>query len=465
MIIGIITFFQSQTNYGQLLQAFALQQILMRQGHYPYIIRYGFHQQLPFALDLSCLVPSFDKLLKDKGYIAEPGMVDNRHFDDFRREHLNFSGGAYNSLAELQVFPPIADCYITGSDQVWAQLLSIENNRTFFLDFGPEWVHRVAYAPSFSMDSYPEELREHLKKNLKRFNGISVREKTGVEICERSGFNAQWVVDPTMLLDGDYYRLLGNESQSDLPLDYMFVYHVNVKRQDLVCWSDFSSYNQRHGIKAIAVHANGENQPDVEFLDDVEYAYPTIQEWIRLIDGSKYVLTTSFHGMIFSILLHKPFFVVLRPESQFAGNDRVLSILSELGLQDQIYSEGMDLENAMNRIIDWALVDKRIENLRDASILYLENKLSAVHEGSEEQKKKLWTTCYKERLTQCFSSQKNTLIQLQTQNDSLKAESTILKEQILRLTKKKKKYKKICLWLSIFILITITYICSLFIFR
>ena len=244
MIIGITTFFQSQTNYGQLLQAFALQQILMQQGHFPYIIRYGFHQQLPFALDLSSPVPSLDKLLKDEASVAEPGTMDNRHFDEFRREHLNFSGGAYNSLAELQAFPPIADCYITGSDQVWAQLLSIENNRTFFLDFGPEWVRRVAYAPSFSMESYPEELREQLKKNLKRFQGISVREKTGVEICKWTGFDAQWVVDPTMLLDGEYYRRLGSEAHIEKRADYMFVYHVNVRSQDLACWPAFHSYNQ-----------------------------------------------------------------------------------------------------------------------------------------------------------------------------------------------------------------------------
>lgn len=451
MIIGITTFFQSQTNYGQLLQAFALQQVLMQQGHYPYIIRYGFHQPLPFSLDLSSPVISFDKLLKDRGYVPKRGTADNRHFDDFRKEHLNFSLGAYNSIDELQGFPPIADCYITGSDQVWAQLLSIENNRTFFLDFGPKWVRRVAYAPSFSMDSYPEELREHLTKNLKRFNGISVREKTGVEICKWAGFDATWVVDPTMLLDGDYYRQLGGEDQTVLPSDYMFVYHVNVKSQDLACWPAFNSYNQQKGIKAIAVHANGENQPDVEFLSGVEYSYPTIQEWIRLIDGSKYVLTTSFHGMIFAILLHKPFFVVLRPESQFAGNDRVLSVLTLLGLQDRIYIDRMDVEQAMTRSIDWDSIDEKVKYLRGESLSFIKTNIVVLNEVDRANNLKQWIEHFEDSIFLYIESQSKTKDQL----TSLLWENENLKEQMSLLSRKRRKYKKISNWLAFAIIVIV----------
>ena len=380
MNVAITTFFQSQTNYGQLLQAFAMQQVLMKLGHYAYTIRYGFHEQLKPVFAKEKTSSDFSRLLcNQKTISAGVGTEADRCFDRFRRDHLNLSDSAYNTLDELRSFPPAADCYLTGSDQVWAQLLSQRNNPTFFLDFGKKNVRRIAYAPSFSLRSYPNELNPLLKKHLKRFYAISTREKTGVEICRKVGHKAEWVVDPTMLLDGPCYRRLAAESRTVLPDNYAFVYHVNIEKQDLPCWPLFCTYNSKSGIKTIAVHANGEGKDRevVEFLSsDATYMYPTIQDWIRLIDGSRYVLTTSFHGMVFAILLHKPFFVSLRPESMFAGNDRVTDILSELGLTDHIVTSSTDVEAMLLQSIDWDAVDRKLEVLRSRSMDYLEQGLS-----------------------------------------------------------------------------------------
>ena len=129
MRIAVTTFFQSQTNYGQLLQAFALQQVLMRMGHFPYIIRYGFHKPFPLVLSTEPPQCCMDKLLSDKQVeVRKAGSKEDRFFDEFRQRHLNLSENAYNHLEELQLMPPIAECYITGSDQVWAQLLSCEES-------------------------------------------------------------------------------------------------------------------------------------------------------------------------------------------------------------------------------------------------------------------------------------------------------------------------------------------------
>ena len=190
MRIAITTFFQSQTNYGQLLQAYALQQVLMRLGHYPYIIRYGFHEYLQPVhgemIEIPSSVPVPPHTLKErikaflkerfgKPEVSDPiysGTKENRHFDDFRRMHLHLSQYVYNCVEDLQKYPPLADCYLTGSDQVWAQLLSNPNNRTFFLDFGFPDTRRVAYAPSFALKEYPEELNAELAEQLKRFDAI-----------------------------------------------------------------------------------------------------------------------------------------------------------------------------------------------------------------------------------------------------------------------------------------------------
>lgn len=473
MRIAITTFFQSQTNYGQLLQAFALQQVLMRMGHYPYIVRYGFHESLPLTLGMEFHQEfSSEKLLEKKQWeLAEAGCAANRHFDDFRKNHLNLSKNAYNHLEELQLVPPVADCYLTGSDQVWAQLLSNTDNQTFFLNFGPENILRISYAPSFALKKYPSELNNLLTQNLKRFDAISVREKTGVDICKNAGTIAQWVVDPTMLLDGDYYRSLAKESQTALPANYMFVYHVNVKQQDFPYWNLFDSYNAEQGIRAVAVHANGENQMDVEFLDNAEYLYPSIQDWIRLIDGCQYVLTTSFHGMIFAILLHKPFFVGLRPESLFAGNDRIASILSELGLQDRIVTQDMDIRQIMQQSICWKEVDGKLEILRSSSLAFLEKNLKSSLEAQISHQQ--WAQFIVDKCTHYISQQleekEHQIVQMQRQMVLQQQQNTQQQQQILNLQEekdflqtnynrvvyKKKKYLVIGLYLIVLLLVLI----------
>jgi hypothetical protein len=401
MRIGIITFFQSQTNYGQLLQAFALQQALMRMGHFPYIIRYGFHERLPLSLGTELPECDLGKLLDSAPWEeAKAGSADDRHFDDFRRVHLNLSLNAYNHLDELQLFPPVADCYITGSDQVWAQLLSRADNQAFFLDFGPEEVLRLAYAPSFALKSYPRELNGILERNLKRLDAVSVREKTGVRICQEAGSDARWVVDPTMLLTGDYYRMLAKESRTALPDHYMFVYHVNVNKRHIPCWKAFNRYNTEHGIRAVAVHANGERKPDAEFLENAEYRYPSVQDWIRLIDGCEYMLTTSFHGMVFAILLHKPFFIVLRPESKFAGNDRIVSVLAALGLEDLIVTADTDVPQQIQKPVCWEDVDRRLEALRRESLQFLSEHLVPRTTYSDSELLRHWTQHCTERFRQ-----------------------------------------------------------------
>ena len=442
MRIAITTFFQSQTNYGQLLQAFAMQQSLMQLGHFPYTIRYGFHEPLAPIHGLERIQPNFSKLLSNMPVqVAEAGTEDNRHFDDFRSQHMNLSQNAYNTVDELRHYPPVADCYLTGSDQVWAQLLCHENNATFYLDFGCPEVLRISYAPSFALNAYPEEQNSLLAEHLKRFDAISTREKTGVEICKKAGREATWVVDPTMLLNGEYYRQLAAESVTPLPDDYAFVYHVNIKKDDLPCWSLFRQYNTANGLPALAVHANGEGQPkdEVEFLSgDATYLYPTIQDWIRLIDGSRYVLTTSFHGMLFAIMLHKPFFVSLRPQSMFAGNDRITDILAELGLTGRIVTPETDVAAMLQQSIDWEAVDRKMGALREHSLGFLKHSLEKEVAGDLDSRT---IECMFQYAYLRESKMRESAVELQHELDIVKAHESELQKQTIELHEENEKRK------------------------
>lgn len=378
MKIGIITFWQSQDNYGQILQGYALQQTLTNIGHKSFIIRYGFHEKcFPESYDERIFaklhVFFYYKIVKDalKTFFCRNNKY-SRNFNAFRYKRMNWSLHFYNYLNELVINPPKAEVYITGSDQVWAQLLSNNENRVFFLDFGLKETKRIAYAPSFAVKEYPKALNQILAEKLSRFDAISVREKTGVEICRNIGFNAVEVLDPTLLLLGSFYRKIAKKSKAD---NYAFVYHVNIESSEDIYWDSFKMYNETHNLKTIATYANPDKGVNMEFLDGARYYYPSVEEWIGLIDAASYVLTSSFHGMVFSILLHKPFVVCLRKETLFSGNDRITSLLSKLNLESQIYALGRNVEQIISNPIDWKTVDRALDALRSFSVDYLKSNI------------------------------------------------------------------------------------------
>lgn len=383
MRIGIVTFWQSGDNYGQLLQAWALQRYLRAMGHEPFLIRYdiaGRKIRPAFwkrCVKLFLVYPACRKAagmlraMKEKGKrsLMEAGNR-RRRFDEFRETHLAMSGRVYGSLAELRRNPPEADCYVTGSDQVWAQLLSVEENRAFFLDFGDASVRRVAYAPSFSMSEYPSRLRPLLKGCLERLDSVSVREEAGVEICGSVGTRAVRVVDPTLLLDReDYLPLLAGGRRA---APYVYVYCPNISSPDELRWDELKSFARGSGTDILATTASG-YVPGYELLGGVPYVYPTVPEWLAYMDGASLVVTSSFHGVAFCVLLETPFVYVPLKGRYSRGNGRVLDLLRDLGLGDRILRDGKPYAGTG---IGWAEVEERLRALRGQSVRYLREALA-----------------------------------------------------------------------------------------
>ena len=385
MKIGIITLWQSSDNYGQQLQCWALQQKLIKLGHEPYLIRYDIEHKFSKSSKPSIfkkllklllvypIVPFFIRKIRER---KEQKLCDynalrnvERNFANFRKENIIMSNQVYTSLQNLRENPPKADAYIVGSDQVWAFLLDKYENRVMFLDFGEESIKRIAYAPSFSMKSYPNKLKSLLKENLKRFDFLSVREQTGVSICKELGFNVKAVVDPTLLLGkNDYMDIKGLEVNDGC---YIYLYYLNVTEEKEIEWELLKKYASRNGLKIIATPASG-YIPGRELFDGAEYRYANIPQWISLIDNANMVVTTSFHGVVFCILHHTPF-VYFPLKGRFArGNNRVLDLLKEVGLESRCYSE---FNKMMKENVDWDMVDFRLNDNRLKSLDYLHHAL------------------------------------------------------------------------------------------
>ena len=383
MRIGIITLWQSQDNYGQQLQAWALQEYLRKEGHSPFLIRYDFvgnRRKTPCCRKLVkafLLYPIFRKIKRKFQSKRQAVHVEEnnklRKFDEFRQEHLVFSSCKYQSLKELRLNPPVADIYITGSDQVWAQLLDFEDNKAFFLDFGKENVRRISYAASFSMTSYPEKLLPLLKSQLLHFTHVSVREETGVSICESVGINAIKVLDPTLLLDKQIYMNLMAGLQHKKP--YIFIYSINIASPKEIAWDDLRHYAQTRQDEIVVTTASGYITGQ-EILDDVSYDYATIPQWLTNMANASLVVTPSFHGIVFSILMETPFIYVPLQGKFSKGNSRITDLLYNLGLDNRILTPQDTYSAIANQPIDWEKVRNKLNTYRAISMQFLKEALS-----------------------------------------------------------------------------------------
>lgn len=376
MKIGIVTFWEAFDNYGQALQCWALQQVLKKLGHDPFVIRYKIQNdnQKGFIYTLHRLYAIAKQTVKGELREAHKQRKNNalRDFKSFRRLNYNLSSKCYFNLEDLISNPPFADAYIVGSDQVWGYKIREKESNVFFLDFGNANTRRIAYAPSFGVLEYPEELKELLKKRLSRFNAISVREKTGVAICESVGVKAEHVLDPSLLLSiNDYIKLVTRRTSKD---NRLFIYSINIKTGEDIRWSEIKDYAKAMGLKVVATTSSG-YIPAKELLEGAYYEYSKVEEWLSNIADSNLVVTTSFHGVAFSVIFHTPFVYVPLTGSHSSGNSRVLELLESLQLTSRVLTADNTFEKVTNESIDWERVEAAISTYRQESLDYLKKAL------------------------------------------------------------------------------------------
>lgn len=385
MRIGIITFWESTDNYGQVLQAYALQDVLKDMGHEPFQIRYSLKASqyidqkssiLKKILKVLLVYPLI-KSIKRRNALREDAecrtMIEKkneaRKFQEFRDTYIKQGSVIYYFIEEIRSNPPAADCYITGSDQVWTMLLSNEGNAAYFLDFGEKDTKRISYAASFGRSVYPKELLPRLKELLSRFDAISVREQEGVEICNTLGLQATHVLDPTLLLSkADYLSKLHID---DKPKgNALFVYSINVRTPEDIYWSELRKYADDKGLEITITTSSG-NIPGREIYVRVNYSYATIEEWLADINKAQLVATTSFHGVVFCLLMHTNFIFYPLKGKDTKSNGRVQSLLQSVNLEGKICTSGADVDKCISIMPDWTMIDDVLKHKRTVSLDFL----------------------------------------------------------------------------------------------
>jgi hypothetical protein len=371
MKIGIMTFWWSNDNYGQLLQCYALQKYLHDAGHDAYLIRYDPRNDYIKTPLRRKVINAFNplKLYKFIYYKLKKYMVyeriekanDLRKFDSFRKQYIQQSEKIYYSYNELIEDPPEADVYISGSDQVWnPDLLFFRGTRNqvkaYFLDFGNIEKKRIAYAASFGMEKVADDFAREITPLLKKFDYVTVREKSGLNICRQVDFDkAEWVPDPTMLLKAsDYRSLYTSETIREIKKSYCFLYMLGNTH-------DFS-------IRAIYDWAKGNNLEIVYVTgnlqhDKYEKMYATIPEWLYLIDNAEYIITNSFHCSLFSLLFQKRFGIIPLTGRHSGMNSRFDSLFEIFGINQRFIDTSFV---ALDADIDWNKTGDTFKHIQDS---------------------------------------------------------------------------------------------------
>lgn len=366
MKIGIITFHHA-LNCGAVLQAWALQTYLQKQGYDAEIVNYGkIGWPGKYYLKLDSL-----------RHIAGT-LYNNAHrffisfaIEDYRRNlYCRFMRDAMHlgpSVSKRQLDSLGYTHFICGSDQVWHPAIN-EGDDTYFLANAPEGVKRLSYAPSFGVDEFEPELERKMAVWLARFDAISVREPQGAEIVKRlCGRDATVVCDPTLLLERADYEAIEREPRYGLPEKYIAVYTI--------CghpWAEEYALQLSKERNIPVVHLVG-GQFARWYCPHANIRRVTAlgpSEWLWFIHNADHVVTNSFHGTVFSLVFRKPFTVALNHSPSDA---RMLSLLEGVGTCG--CSQGID-DHIDVIDVDWKQVGERLSLLASKGRLFLKGALS-----------------------------------------------------------------------------------------
>jgi hypothetical protein len=368
MKIGTTTFTWVE-NYGAALQAHALQRFLQDRGHDVHIINF----RISFE-------PTGIRRWLGRNLTACEKKWKTYLFDRFRRMHMTFTPETFRSAEDLSAIKDRFELLITGSDQVWNPKWLAQFEGLFelcFLSFGGAKTRRISYAASIGhsdLRTIKDEWQELMAERLKAIHAISVREKSGVTLIEQLAHrsDAVHVVDPTLLLERSHYDALAGRTRK--AKQAVFSYMLHGMEND----AEPAIRAIRRILKLKAVKCDG-----LRTALHPGYTLPSPSGWLRQIRDSEFVVTNSFHAVIFCIIFHRPFIALMIEGENGSMNSRILEILGSVGLANRVFSPGTGVTKPfLDQTIDWKEVDRRICQLKESGINFLSGRLSAQVEGN-----------------------------------------------------------------------------------
>lgn len=375
--IGIMTFHASH-NCGSMLQAFALQKILASLGHEVEIIDFSnkgqkkLYSVLYRGCSLKCLI---------KNIIILPHLSRIKrtysNYESFKKKRFNLTRNSYESCSELVEDKLGFDNYICGSDQIWN--VTIEDaDDAYFLPFVKKH-KKIAYAPSFGAKNILKYSTnsKYYAKLISSFDFLSIREKNGQrwvkDLIQR---DIPIVLDPTLVADSSIYSDI-EKKEFNVPDEYIFYYAPGYSKEINKCVRDIS---RKYKMPVIVFNSK---QYYTKLLWKYGFILPEIEDpesYLYLIKHAKVVITTSFHGTIFSTIYRKNFWT-LKNGDMFGDDDRVGTLVTQLGIEERLVPpEGLGSIDIL-KPFDYRKYEENLIVLKRKSFAFLKKAIDTKYEG------------------------------------------------------------------------------------
>lgn len=343
--IGLMNFHWENVNFGALITSYALNQYLNDKGYYARNIDY---------------IPSFPWIDKE-----EP----NPLFDNFRKKHLPVTR-RFNAGQSLSMLNDEFSTFIVGSDQVWRHEFIKNEKEAYFLSFANCEKKLISYAASFGVDTInaTETEIDEYKMLMSLFDAISVREDSGIKICEEMGVRATKMCDPVFLLSQQKWCDLAEEGKVEGCEDDVVFYTINEELEEDI-------------LKFI-----NDNKDVLKYKSVKNITWKTsVEEWLFRVKNCKFFVTDSFHGSCFAIIFNKPFVCV---NTNTRTSTRMLSLFDMLGIKGRYFSafDDVNMHNLLAKETNYQKVNKFLEEMRKKSEEFLIAAIESPIDNIEEKK-------------------------------------------------------------------------------
>ncbi|WP_179318727.1 polysaccharide pyruvyl transferase family protein [Winogradskyella helgolandensis] len=285
----------------------------------------------------------------------------------FFKEYLSVKTNTAYTSEYLKEVTKDLDCVIVGSDQVWRLEYIKENYPTYFLDFVSSKTKKIAYAASFGKDFWEgkTESISKIESLIQKFDLVSTREEDGLKICKES-FNYEKAVhtlDPSFLPDVSFYEKMikGIDFSHKIEL-FNYVLDASEKSTSIV-----DEISNRMNLKIDKIYLNASNSLNSPHL---------IENWLSHFYYSNFIITDSFHGLVFSIIFNKQFIII---GNKSRGLSRFNSLLKLLNLENRLIDiDQFKIEDIalLNEKIDYLEVNKKLNMQKEISKTYLLNAIT-----------------------------------------------------------------------------------------
>lgn len=346
-------------NYGQILQALAMMEILRKctNGNVIYVSYFprGFRDKINYIFEhLNYKNGHLISYIKTKKSINK--IVKKNRIDFHQIQSNKIPSGILDKI----------DIMLCGSDQIWHPQ---NYDRNYFLGFGDSEIKRVAFAaslPKTHIERQFEKQYKSMKSYLNKFDSIAVREPSSVpllsELCSKK---VESVMDPTFIVPMEFWS--GIIENLEITENYLFVYIPNFMDEQMA--NSISLIAKRMKVEKILVMiTRGKNL----VKNATVLNYVSLGEFLYLIKHARCVVTSSFHAVVFSAIFHTNFYAY-NVTNELRGEDiRLPDILETLGLQDREIDNGKPI---IDYDIDFSIVEHIIRDKSEISLNLLKKNI------------------------------------------------------------------------------------------